>query len=128
MTRLSEANLLRLEFVWGVVDIVLQAIGLYFIYRYVLTVMVLDEDDRDILLGPVVSRWIPSNDLWITVLGGAYISFKVVSLFILSTNWETSLQRRARKLRLAKGMTREERKDSNILNPNQLTAKDFTNR
>lgn len=128
MARLSEENLLRLEFVWGVVDIALQAAGLYFIYRYALTVMVLDEDDRDILLGPVISKWVPSNDTVITVLGAAYISFKAVTLFITSTNWETDLQKRTRALRKTKRFNRDQVNQSNILEPRPLTAEDFTNR
>lgn len=126
--RLSEANLLKLEFVWGVTDIVLQTIGLYFIYRYCITVMVLDEEDRDILLGPVVSKWVPSNDTVITVLGAMYISFKIVTLLITSTNWEKSLQKRTRAARKKMPFKREEVESANILEPRKLTAQDFLNR
>ena len=128
MARLSEENLLRLEFVWGVVDIALQAAGLYFIYRYAITVMVLHRDDRDILLGPVISKWVPTDDTVVTVLGAAYIAFKAVSLFITSTNWETDLQKRTRALRKTKRYNRDEVQQANILNPQPLTADDFTNR
>lgn len=128
MGRLSETSLLRLEFIWGVVDIALSAIGLYFIYRYAITVMVLDQEDRDILLGPVISKWVPSDDTVITVLGSAYIAFKVVTLFITSTNWETNLQKRTRELRKKQGYNREEVEQANILEPRKLTAADFTNR
>lgn len=127
-SRFSEQSLLRLEFIWGVTDIVLQTIGLYFIYRYCITVMVLDTEDREILLGPTVSKWVPANDELIVVLGAAYIAFKIVTLIITSTNWETALIQRTRKLRLKQPYKRDEVETSNILEPQKLTAKDFTDR
>lgn len=128
MGRLSEENLLRLEFVWGVTDIVLQTVGLYFIYRYCITVMVLDDEDKDLLLGPVVSKWIPANDEVVVLLGAAYISFKIVSLLITSTNWEVSLVKRTNTLRLKQPYRKQEVDEGNILAPKKLTLRDFTSR
>ena len=92
--------------------------------------MVLDPDDRDILLGPTVSKWVPANDDVIVILGGAYIAFKIVTLIITSTNWETGIIQRTKALRLKQPYKRDEIQRANILEPKEtrLTAEDFTNR
>jgi hypothetical protein len=93
MALFSNEAIFRLNLIWGILDITLGLVGLYFIYRYVLAVLVLDADNRALLLGPNLSRWLPATDKLFILFGALYLSFKSVTLLITSARWEIALEK-----------------------------------
>ena len=99
---------------------VLSVLGIYFVYRFAVTVLVLDPENREILLGPLLSQWLPVDDTFITVLASLYIAFKTVTILISASRWEMNASSREKRGK-TNAVEKQKEKD-----PSELTLRDFT--
>lgn len=118
MSLFSSEALFRINLIWGILDISLGLVGLYFIYRYVIAVLVINADDRAVLLGPMLSKWVPTTDTFFIFVGALYLAFKCVTLLITSARWEMSLERESINIRTTEKRPKNESK--------YLKVSDFT--
>lgn len=123
---LSELNVYRLNYVWGITDIILSTLGLYFVYRYVVAVLTISDDDRDILLGPAFSRWLPTTDQFITILGALYLGFRVTHLLVAGARWELSMRKQRENLVKEKKLEDVEREGGEVRRLDLNKASTFT--
>lgn len=122
--RLDQRSLDRLNFIWGGTNVVLSVIGIYFVYRFAVTVLVLDPENREILLGPLLAKWLPVDDTFITVLASLYIAFKTVTILISASRWEMNASTRdKREKSRSRTAAREEQRE---LDPSEMRLRDFT--
>jgi len=121
MALFSNEAIFRLNLIWGILDITLGLVGLYFIYRYVIAVLVLDADNRALLLGPNLSRWLPATDKLFVLFGALYLSFKCVTVLITSARWEISLEKESADLKMNKKL-----KIKTKIKPKFFKISDFT--
>jgi len=120
MALFSNEAIFRLNLIWGILDISLAMVGLYFIYRYVIAVLVVDADNRALLLGPNLSRWLPSTEKLFVVAGAFYLSFKCVTVLITSARWEIALEKELANLKSKKKI-----KVKTKVKPKYLKVSDF---
>ena len=98
----SEEAVYTVNFLWGLLNIILGAMGLYFIYRYVVACLTLEPDARNILLGPALQKWLPVDDEFLLIMGSMYIGFKASSLLVVSARWEVNMRNMRERLRRKK--------------------------
>jgi hypothetical protein len=110
MSLFSSEALFRINLIWGIFDIALGLIGLYFVYRYVIAVLIINSDDRAILLGPLLSKWVPTSDTFFIFVGALYLAFKCVTLLVTSARWEMSLERESVNIKNVKKKRKKENK------------------
>ena len=121
---LDQRSLDRLNFIWGGTNVVLSVIGIYFVYRFAVAVLVLDPENRQILLGPLLSQWLPVDDTFITVLASLYIAFKTVTILIAASRWEMNASTRDKREKVRSRTN--DFKEQQERDPSELKLRDFT--
>lgn len=99
--KLSEEVVYQLEILWGVINLILSLMGLYFVYRWGVTLISTDDTVREILMGEPFATWFNKGDTAVLVVTSAYLGFKFVHILITTARWELSMEK-ARKSILAK--------------------------
>lgn len=122
---LDQRSLDRLNFIWGGTNVVLSVIGIYFVYRFAVTVLVLEPENREILLGPLLAQWLPVDDTFITVLASLYIAFKTVTILIAASRWEMNLNTRDKRAK-SKNRTKMLYQEQRETDPSEMKLRDFT--
>lgn len=82
-------QLFVLNVVWGVFNIVLGVAGLYFVFRYAVTVLASDDYTRNLLLGEWVAWVVGDTAVSVLVAVSLYMGFKVVLLIISAATLES---------------------------------------
>ena len=90
---LTDEVMYNLQLIWGLLNLVFSVFGLYFVYRWGVTLLATDEDVRKILMGETISRWVEGNNETIAYFAAAYLSFKFVQIFITTTSWELNMEK-----------------------------------
>jgi hypothetical protein len=85
---LRRQQLFLLNVVWGVVNTLISIAGLYFVFRYAVTVLATDEYTRELLLGEWVASVVGNTATAVLVAVSLYMGFKVVLLIISVATWE----------------------------------------
>ena len=85
-------QLFVLNVIWGVLNILVGIAGLYFVFRYGVTVLASGDDTRKLLLGEYVANLVGDTSIGVLVTVSLYIGFRVVYLIINTAtfeNWAT---------------------------------------
>lgn len=95
---LTDEVMYHLQIIWGLLNLVFSVFGLYFVYRWGVTLLATDEEVRRVLMGDTISRWVEGNNKTIAYLAAAYLSFKFVQIFITTTSWEINMEKYRREI------------------------------
>lgn len=95
---LSDEVMYNLQLVWGLANLIFSVFGLFFVYRWGITLLATGEDVRKILMGETLSKWVEGNNITIAYFAAAYLSFKFVQIFITTTSWEISMERHRKEI------------------------------
>lgn len=91
-------TLYQIELFWGVLNVIFGLIGLYFVYRWGVTLLSTDDSVRRILMGEPFFTWFASNDSVILIFASAYLGFKLLYMIITTARWEINMEHTRRKL------------------------------
>jgi len=97
----SRQQLFVLNVVWGVLNIALGVAGLYFVFRYAVTVLASDNYTRNLLLGEWVASVAGDTAFAVLVTVSLYMGFKVVLLIISAATLESWAETEYREMRAA---------------------------
>ncbi len=85
---LKREQLFVLNLIWGLLNLLVGVVGLYFIFRYAVTVLASDDYTRRLLLGEWVASTVGDTTMAVLVTVSLYMGFRVVLLIISAATWE----------------------------------------
>ena len=98
MAIISDANLYQIELFWGVLNVVFGLLGLFFVYRWGVTLMSTDDDVRRVLMGEPFFTWFGGNEDVILIFAAGYLGFKLLYIVITTARWELDMEKTRRRL------------------------------
>lgn len=122
---MSEEAIYQLNLVWGVVNIVFSLLGLYFVYRWGVTLLSTDASVRKILMGEPMASWFEAGNQLILILAAAYLGFKFTHVLISTARWELSMEK-SRKDIMGKRAARKQQKEQQEQSRSTFSVSDFT--
>ena len=94
----SDEKLYEIELFWGVLNVIFSVLGLYFVYRWSVTLLATNEEVRQILMGEPFYSWFASNDNVILFFAASYLGFKLMYILISTARWEINMERTRKRL------------------------------
>lgn len=91
MTRRQQLFILNV--IWGIVSVVAGIAGLYFMFRYGVTVLASNDETKKLLLGDYVAGIVGNTEIGVVVAISLYMGFKVVYLIISTATLENWAER-----------------------------------
>lgn len=88
----SDETLYQIELFWGVLNVAFSLLGLYFVYRWGVTLLSTDDEVRKILMGEPFHTWFSSDDKVILWFAAAYLGFKLLYIVISTARWEINME------------------------------------
>ena len=95
---ISDEYLYEIELFWGVLNVVFGILGLYFVYRWGVTLLATSDDVRRVLMGEPFFTWFASNDELITIFAASYLGFKLMYILITTARWEINMEKTRKRL------------------------------
>lgn len=84
----TREQLFVLNVIWGFVSILIGLAGLYFVFRYAVTVLATDDATRRMLLGDWVANIVGNTTMAVLIGVSLYMGFRVVLLIVSAATWE----------------------------------------
>lgn len=88
----SKTTWYQAELFWGVINVIFGLLGLYFVYRWGVTLAATDEDTRRILMGDPFYTWFSDDDI-ILIFAASYLGFKLLYIVFTTAQWEMKMNR-----------------------------------
>ncbi len=95
---ISDEYLYEVELFWGVLNVIFGILGLYFVYRWSVTLLATDDDIREILVGEPFYSWFAKDEKVITFFAAAYLGFKLMYILISTARWEMDMEKTRKRL------------------------------
>lgn len=95
---LSDEYVYELQLFWGVLNVIFGLLGLYFVYRWGVTLLATDDSVRRVLMGEPFFTWFASSDSFILIFAAAYLGFKLMYILITTARWEINMEHTRRRL------------------------------
>lgn len=93
-----------MNLMWGVLNVILSTLGLYFVYRWGVTLLSTDDSVRRVLMGEPFFTWFAQNESFLLVATAVYLAFKIILIITNTARWEIDMeQTRQRIERESKG-------------------------
>lgn len=84
---------------WGFLNVLVGAAGLYFVFRYAVAVLASDDYTRRLLLGEWITGIVGDTSLAVLTTVSLYMGFRVVLLILSVASWETYIGTEYRQLK-----------------------------
>lgn len=98
----SDATIYQINLFWGILNIIFSVIGIYFVYRWGVTLLSTDDTVRRILMGEPFFTWFAQNDNFLFIATSLYLGFKIILILSNTARWEVSMEKTREKLAKAK--------------------------
>jgi hypothetical protein len=103
---ITRRGLLVLNLIWGVLSILVGIAGLYFVYKYAVAILAVDNEMRELLLGQWLANIIGDSELLLLVGASLYLAFRVMQLIIASATLENWAENELRAIHASESATR----------------------
>jgi len=92
MAWITREAFFNLQVIYGLFNLVLNLVTIYFACRWGVTLLATDEQTRKMLMGDQMASVFNRGDLVVTVFAAVFLGYKVVSILVTTAQWEIRMQ------------------------------------